>query len=38
VHTAIAALIPSWWLDERPSKKLLERTAAELERTQKRNA
>ena len=38
VHTAIAALIPSWWLDQRPSKKLLERTAAEIERTQKRNA
>ncbi len=38
VHTAIAAMIPSWWLGERPSLKLLERTAAEIERTQKRNA
>ena len=38
VHTAVAALIPYWWLDQRPSLKLLDRTAAELERTQKRNA
>jgi hypothetical protein len=38
VHTAIAALIPCWWLEERPSPKLLERTAAELRRTQRRNA
>jgi dTDP-4-amino-4,6-dideoxygalactose transaminase len=38
VHTAIAELIPSWWLGLGPSKKLLERTAAEIERTQKRNA
>lgn len=38
VHTAIAALNPSWWLEERPSRKLLERTAAEIERTQRRNA
>ncbi len=38
VHTALAALIPSWWLDQRPSQKLLERTAAELARTQRRNA
>jgi hypothetical protein len=38
VHAAIAALIPSWWLGQRPSKKLLERTAAEIERTQERNA
>ena len=38
VHTAIAALIPSWWLEQRPSRKLLERTAAEIERTQRRNA
>ncbi len=38
VHTAIAELIPSWWLGLRPPKKLLERTAAEIERTQKRNA
>ena len=38
VHTAIAALIPYWWLEQRPSKKLLERTAEEIERTQQRNA
>ena len=38
VHTAIAALIPSWWLDQQPSTKLLERTAAEIQRTQRRNA
>ncbi len=38
VHTAVAALIPYWWLEQRPSRKLLERTAAELERTGKRNA
>ena len=38
VHTAIAALIPSWWLEQRPSKKLLERTAEEIRRTQARNA
>ena len=38
MHTAIAALIPYWWLEERPSTKLLERTAAELQRTQHRNA
>ena len=38
VDTAIAELIPYWWLDQRPSAKLLERTAAELERARKRNA
>ena len=38
VHTALAALIPCWWLEQRPSAKLLERTAAELQRTQQRNA
>ncbi len=37
-HTAVAALIPCWWLDERPSKKLLERTAEEIGYTQRRNA
>ena len=36
VHTALAALIPSWWLSQRPSKKLLNRTARELPRTQVR--
>jgi hypothetical protein len=38
VHTAIAALIPFWWLDLRPPMKLLERTSAEIERAQRRNA
>ena len=38
VHTALAALIPHWWLGERPSKKLLGRTAAEIERSRRRNA
>ena len=38
VHTAIAALIPSWWLGQRPSRKLMERTAEEMRYTQKRNA
>ena len=38
IHTAIAALIPSWWLDQSPSLKQLERTAAEIQRAQKRNA
>ena len=38
IHTAVAALIPSWWLGERPSEKQLERTAAEIQRAQKRNA
>ena len=38
VHTAIAAMIPYWWLEQRPSKKLLERTAEEIARTQRRNA
>ena len=32
VHTAVAALIPFWWLDLRPPRKLLERTSAEIER------
>jgi hypothetical protein len=38
VHTGIAALIPSWWLEERPSAKLLGRTVEEIQRTQRRNA
>ena len=38
VHTALAALIPSWWLGQRPSKALLEKTAAKIARTQWRNA
>jgi hypothetical protein len=38
VHTAIAALIPSWWLNLCPPQELLERTSAEIERAQRRNA
>ena len=38
VHTAVAARIPSWWLNLGPPKELLERTAAEIERAQRRNA
>ena len=38
VHTAMAALIPCWWLDQRPSAKLLERTAAEIRENQHKNA
>jgi hypothetical protein len=38
IHTAIAALIPSWWLSQSPSRKQLERTAAEIRRAQKRKA
>ena len=38
VHTAVAALIPFWWLTMSPPKRLLERTAGEIERTQRRNA
>ena len=32
IHTAVAALIPFWWLDLSPPRKLLERTSAEIER------
>ena len=38
IYTAVAALIPFWWLDLSPPRKLLERTSAEIERTQRRNA
>jgi hypothetical protein len=38
VHTAVAALIPFWWLNPSPPKALLERTSAEIERAQRRNA
>ncbi len=38
VHTAVAALIPFWWLSACPPRKLLERTCGEIERTQRRNA
>ena len=38
VHTAVAALIPFWWLSLSPPRTLLERTAGEIERTQRRNA
>ena len=38
VRTAVSALIPFWWLGLSPPKVLLERTSAELLRTQSRNA
>ncbi len=38
IHTAVAALIPFWWLKLSPPKALLERTSAEIQRTQSRNA
>ena len=38
IHTAVAALIPFWWLKLSPPKALLERTSAEIERAQRRNA
>ena len=31
MHTAVAALIPFWWLSLRPPRKLMERTAGEIE-------
>ena len=36
MHTAVAALIPFWWLDLSPPTKLLERTSEEIQRTQRR--
>lgn len=38
IHTAVAALIPFWWLSVCPPKALLERTSAEIKRAQRRNA
>jgi hypothetical protein len=38
VHTAIAGLIPFWWLDLSPPTKLLERTSEEITGAQRRNA
>ena len=38
VHTAVSALIRSWWMDGRVSARLLERTAALIQRAQRRNA
>ncbi len=38
MDTAVAALIPFWWLSPCPPKKLLERTWEEIERVQRRNA
>ncbi len=38
IHTAVAALIPFWWLNLSPPKALLERTSAEIARAQRRNA
>ena len=37
MHTAVAALIPFWWLNERPSTKRLERTSGTIKRAQRRN-
>ncbi len=38
VHAAVAALIPSWCLGVSPPAALIERTAAILQRKQRRNA
>ena len=38
VHTAVSALIRSWWLDGRVSARLLDRTAGLIQRAQRRNA
>jgi hypothetical protein len=38
VHTAVAASIPFWWLGLSSPKKLLERTAGEIVRGQRRDA
>ena len=38
VQTAVAALIPFWWLGLSPPKVVLERTSEESPRTQRRNA
>ena len=38
VQTALGALIPCWWLDQRPSAKLLVRTAEEIRQNQHKNA
>ena len=38
VHTAVAALIPFWWLGLCPPRALLERTSEEIKRTQCRSA
>ena len=36
MHTAVAALIPFWWLKLRAPRVLLERTSAEIVRAQRR--
>ena len=38
VQTALGALIPCWWLDQRPAAKLLVRTAEEIRQNQHKNA
>jgi hypothetical protein len=38
VHTAVAALIRSWWLNSRASTALIEQTAKKIQYTQQRNA
>jgi hypothetical protein len=37
VHTAVAALVRSWWLDDAATTPLLEQAAKEIEYTQARN-
>ena len=38
VQTALGALIPCWWLDQRPAAKLLVRTAEEIRQNQHKSA
>jgi hypothetical protein len=38
VHTAVGALMPSWWLNGRASAKLIESTAEIVQYHQQRNA
>ena len=38
VQMALGASIPCWWLDQRPSAKLLVRTAEEIRHNQHKNA
>jgi len=38
VHTAVGALVRSWWLNSRASTALVEQTASTIQYTQQRNA
>jgi len=38
MHTAVGALVGSWWLNGRASTALIEQTASTIEYTQQRNA